>query len=106
MTTTTLSLNVIVKDGDSPPVADVFGDLTALATMYTGSYAGVSVSAYAAPADQPEPSEDDLGRAAYDAHISTLQAAELLDDGVDDFDDLHPDHRRAWIQAALAARNA
>lgn len=107
MTTTNLSLSVTIEDGDPTTLAGVFADLSELATGYTGSYAGVSVSAYDATEPDPDPTPEDLGRIAYDAHTSTLLAAEVADpESVDDFDDLHPDHRHAWIQAAAAARNA
>jgi len=111
MTTTNLSLNVTIEDVDPLARAGVFADLTELATNYSDLCAGVSVSAYAATdqaaTEAPGPTDDDLGRIAYDAHVSTLLAAELVDTEVlADFDDQHPDHRNAWIQAALAARNA
>lgn len=107
MTTTNLSLNVTINAGDPTTLAGVFADLSELATSYTGSYAGVSVSAYESPDPTDGPTDEDLGRIAYDTHASSLEAAELTDpESVDDFDDLHPDHRNAWIQAALAARNA
>jgi len=114
MTTTVLSLSVTIEDGDpatfdlgQATLGGVADDLSALAARYVGRCAGVSFNAYNATDPDPDPTEDDLGRVAYDAHTSTLLAAEIVDsESVDDFDDLHPDLRYAWIQAALAARNA
>ncbi len=108
MTTTNLSLSVTIEDSEPNAVSDVFADLTLMAKGYIrSSHGGVSVSVYNASEPDPEPTDEDLGRIAYDAHAETLLAAELTDaESVDDFDDLHPDHRRAWVQAALAARNA
>jgi len=114
MTTTNLSLSVTIEDGDpatfelgQATLGGVFDDLNVLAGRYVGRCAGVSVSAYNATEPDPAPTDEDLGRLAYEYHSSSLEAAELTDpETTDDFDDLHPDHRNAWIQAALAVRNA
>lgn len=102
MTTTGLHLSVTVASDDQTTPEGVFADLTQLATNYAGIH---EVLIYSHDMDDPadELTDEQLGRIAFDA-----AHAVALTDPQDrtPFADLPAERQRAWIAAALAARNA
>src|SRR5690349_1356749 len=96
MPPTLLNLNITLANGE-PSATAVFNDLSRQAARLAGRVAHVSVTAHESPEPADGPTDDDLGRIAYDTYTGSVLAAGLADpEGADDFDDLHPDQRHAW----------